>query len=324
MRNLSKLKVSLWTRFSTALFMLITPEFYSFRKLKKSNNKKESTSNVNHLNIMKFQTCYIDGVEVRYANDGDSTKPVLILLSPLPQSIYAYAPIWSRLKLKYNVYAYDMPGFGKSEGSDKYMHFEQQGIFLQHFISHFNISKPHIVGPDIGMAAALYYTIHLSNDVESILIGDGPGAEPSINGSLIKKLEKSAFWRLIFKIVGAETFVYAACKLCYLHYEPNQEEIDDYVASYKNRIGLITQWFKNYSEGLATIDPNLENLNKPVLIFWGKEDKLLLSENAQQIHNKIPRSKLHIFDDCGHFSYQDKSNEFVDMLDHWMNSYTKC
>lgn len=317
MNNLSNIKVSLWARFSTALFMAITPEFYEFRKIKRKNKLK--SVNAKEYAPMPFQNVVIDGVKIRYANEGRSNKPSLILLSPLPHSIYAYAPIWGPLTKKYNVYAYDMPGFGRSEGSEADMHFARQGKFLKEFIEHFNIEKPHIIGPDIGMAAALNYVANYPNEVESLLVGDGPGVNPSKNGSLIRKLEHSSFWRTVLKIVGAETFVYAACKLCYLNYHPNQKEIDDYIESYKNRIGQTTKWFKYYSEGLSTIDPYIEKIERPVLIFWGKDDKLLLPENAKSLDKKLKYSQLNIFDNCGHFTYQDKHEEFVELTNSWID-----
>ena len=40
MNNLSKLKVSLFTRLSAWLFMAITPEYYQFRRIKKRNMHK--------------------------------------------------------------------------------------------------------------------------------------------------------------------------------------------------------------------------------------------------------------------------------------------
>ena len=60
----------------------------------------------------------------------------------------------------------------------------------------------------------------------------------------------SGFWRLIFKIAGAGTFVHAANELGYLNYVPNEEEISDYIYSYSGRIGPITTWFEKYPESL--------------------------------------------------------------------------
>ena len=182
---------------------------------------------------------------------GSPDNPTVILLNPLPQSIVAFAPIWEQLASQFNLYAYDLPGFGRSEGGNEMMTFEAQGQFLRDFINEFKIQKPHLVGPDIGMAAALHYVTHFPNDVESLMIGDGPGIAPSKNGSIINKAVNSGFWRLGFKVTGAATFVHAANQLCYVNYVPNDEEISDYIESYDGRIGPVTLWFKKYPESLG-------------------------------------------------------------------------
>ena len=36
----------------------------------------------------------IDGVKIRYADSGGSQEPTLLLTSPWPESVYAFAPMW--------------------------------------------------------------------------------------------------------------------------------------------------------------------------------------------------------------------------------------
>ncbi len=245
-------------------------------------------------------------------------------MNPLPQSIVAFAPLWNGLASHFNLYAYDLPGFGGSEGGLEYMTFEAQGRFLHEFIAEFDIQSPHLVGPDVGMSAALAYVTHFPNEVASLVIGDGPGIAPSNNGSVINKIVNSAFWRQVFKIAGAATFVQAGNALCYVNYVPNEEETSDYINSYSGRIGPITEWFKKYPESLAYVDPKLSEIDKPVLIFWGAQDQLLLVENSQRLNQRLRRSKLHVFENCGHYSYQDQHEAFLSMVINWVTNEHKA
>ena len=56
-----------------------------------------------------------------------------------------------------------------------------------------------------------------------------------------------------------------------------------------------------------------------VLVFWEKEDQLLLVDNAHRLAQRLKRSRLHIFEHCGHYSYQDKHEEFRDVVTEWVN-----
>jgi pimeloyl-ACP methyl ester carboxylesterase len=170
------------------------------------------------------------------------------------------------------------------------------------------------------MPVALHYAMHRDHKAASILIGDGPGILPSDDGSLIKKIVHSGFWRSMVNMTGPRAFVAGAIQLGYLHYSPSAEEVADYVASYSGRINQVTAWFKHYPEGLKDIDPHLETLNVPVHVFWGDQDAFLTTDNAARLHKRLPKSALTIFERCGHFCYQDKGVEFTELVRTWVNN----
>ena len=312
------LKTISWLdKLNANVMLAITPEYSTIRQARGKGYGKQPTFRQPTPMPLEFKD--IAGVTVRFAHAARQDSPTVILMNPLPQSIVAFAPVWDGLARHFNLYAYDLPGFGGSEGGVEYMTFEAQGRFLRDFIAEFGIQSPHLVGPDIGMPAALAYVARFPNDVESLLIGDGPGIAPSNNGSVINKMANSAFWRLVFKIAGAATFVHTGNSLCYVNYVPNEEETSDYISSCSGRIGAVTQWFKNYPKGLADLDATLSEIDKPVLVFWEKEDQLLLVDNAHRLAKRLKRSRLHIFENCGHYSYQDKHEEFQDVVTEWVN-----
>jgi pimeloyl-ACP methyl ester carboxylesterase len=44
---------------------------------------------------VSFRT--IDGVRIRYADSGSPHGPAVVLTSPWPESVYAFAPMWASL-----------------------------------------------------------------------------------------------------------------------------------------------------------------------------------------------------------------------------------
>jgi pimeloyl-ACP methyl ester carboxylesterase len=58
--------------------------------------------------------------------------------------------------------------------------------------------------------------------------------------------------------------------------------------------------------------------------LWGDKDIFLTTDNAVRLHQRLPKSKLKIFENCGHFSYQDKPDEFAQMVIDWVEGgYTE-
>src|ERR1700754_1979721 len=55
----------------------------------------------------------IDGVSIRFV-ESDKRDADALLLSPWPESVLCYEPIWSRLAATTHLVAIDLPGFGRS------------------------------------------------------------------------------------------------------------------------------------------------------------------------------------------------------------------
>ncbi len=68
--------------------------------------------------------------------------------------------------------------------------------------------------------------------------------------------------------------------------------------------------------------PQLKNLNIPTLIIHGKQD-ISPIWTAKAIHGAIKHSKLYIFEDCGHFPYIEKPNEFKKIVNHFVRKVQK-
>jgi pimeloyl-ACP methyl ester carboxylesterase len=59
----------------------------------------------------------VDGVSIRFV-ESDQRDADALLLSPWPESVFAYEPTWSRLAESTHLVAIDLPGFGRFERRD--------------------------------------------------------------------------------------------------------------------------------------------------------------------------------------------------------------
>jgi hypothetical protein len=129
--------VSLLDRINAGVLLAITPEYGAVKRARGKGYGKAPT--FPRPASMPLQHKTISGVKVRYAHAPRQDCPTVVLMNPLPQSIVAFAPLWNELSSHFNLYAYDLPGFGGSEGGLEYMTFEAQGRFLHDFIAEFGI-----------------------------------------------------------------------------------------------------------------------------------------------------------------------------------------
>src|ERR1051325_4624132 len=100
----------------------------------------------------------VDGVRIRYADSGGPHERTVLLTSPWPESVYAFAPMWKALAEHARLFEIDLPEFGASERRDDLLSPRAMGGFLAHAITEADLGRPHIVAPDVGTSAALFAT----------------------------------------------------------------------------------------------------------------------------------------------------------------------
>jgi pimeloyl-ACP methyl ester carboxylesterase len=119
----------------------------------------------------------IDGLSIRFV-ESEPRNTDALLLSPWPESVFAYEPIWSRLAETTHVVAVDLPGFGRSERRHALMTPRAMGEFIVRVADAFGLVKPHVVAPDIGTSASLFAAGAYPGRFLSVVVGTGGAAVP--------------------------------------------------------------------------------------------------------------------------------------------------
>jgi pimeloyl-ACP methyl ester carboxylesterase len=118
-----------------------------------------------------FRVC--DGVRVRFADTRADSDVTVLLLAPWPESLWAFRRIWDRVSAAGRAVAIDMPGFGHSDGRSELIAPDASGAFLAGLIDEWGLGAPHVVGPDVGTAAALFLAANAPERLTSLTVGGG-------------------------------------------------------------------------------------------------------------------------------------------------------
>src|SRR5215469_17799234 len=104
----------------------------------------QSIFNVSCFMETTFQpkTITVDGLSVRIA-EGGQDGPDAILMSPLPESVYAFEPAWPRLAAAAHLVAIDPPGFGGSDYRQTLMNPKAMGHFILNVADALGLDNPH-------------------------------------------------------------------------------------------------------------------------------------------------------------------------------------
>jgi pimeloyl-ACP methyl ester carboxylesterase len=253
----------------------------------------------------RFRT--IDGLRIRHADSGGSTEPTLLLTSPWPESIYAFAPMWATLAEHARLFAVDLPGFGGSERRADLLSPRAMGEFLARLIAEADLGRPHIVGPDVGTAAALFAAATHPDHIASVLVGTGGASVPIELGEPLRScvldpdLDK-------YRRMDPHAFVNTAVDTI-AGGVPDHVRAD-YLTSYNgDRFVESMRYVRSYPEQLPALAELVPRIATPVTIINGRHDRVVPLANADFLDERLPNSRLMIID-AGHFVWEDAPAEY--------------
>src|SRR4051812_46820128 len=154
--------------------------------------------------LIHTQTRTADGLEIRFAEWNPYDEPTLLLLSPWPESIYAWEQLWPRLSEVGRVVAIDLPGFGHSQARVDLFCPQSMGRFLVRLIEEWELGAPHVFGPDVGGPAVLFAAAESPSSLTSAIIGNGATAYPLDVEGTLKDLIANLDFASLLALDGAE------------------------------------------------------------------------------------------------------------------------
>ena len=258
-----------------------------------------------------MQTRKADGLRIRYAETDAHDEPTLLLLSPWPESIYAWEQLWPRLSSVGHVLAVDLPGFGHSEGRVDLFSPQAMGRFLVGLIDEWELGAPHVFGP-----AALFAAAESPSSLTSAVIGNGATAYPlDVDGNL-KELIANPDFESLLALDGAE--VTEQSMGMHETYEVSAAALEDYMTSYAgSRFGESALFVRNYPTDLALLEGLLPQIQTPVKIINSDHDPMVPLSNAEYLNERLPRCKVTVLD-AGHFAWEDKAGAYGDAALAWL------
>jgi pimeloyl-ACP methyl ester carboxylesterase len=260
---------------------------------------------------MEPQFRSIDGLRIRYADSGGTQEATVLLTSPWPESLYAFAPIWASLAKHARLLAIDLPGFGASERRQDLLSPRAMGKFLAQLITDADLGTPHIVAPDVGTAAALFAAAAHPERIASVIVGTGGAAVP------IQLGEPLASWVLDpdldkYRRMDPRAIINAAVETIAGGIPDDIHA--DYLACYDgDRFVESMRYVRRYPEELPALADLLPQIATPVTIINGRHDRVVPLANAEFLDERLPASRLVVVDG-GHFIWEEAPAEYASVV----------
>lgn len=276
-----------------------------------------STVELTHESTSRFAQVRPD-LRLHYHEAGVGNGPTIVLLhggGPGASSWSNFARNIPVLARQFHVIAMDQPGYGKSDKPTEHpQYFVHSSSALKDLLDHLGITgRVHLLGNSLGGGAAVRFALDYPDRAGKLVLM-GPGGlstnvfapDPTEGVKLLAKFNYEptranleAFLRimvfdqsLITEELIEERFAYAS----------TPESLAAARAMGKSFSGA------DFEKGMLWRDAF--KLRQPVLLIWGREDRVNPLDGAIVATKMIPRAQLHVFGGCGHWAQLEKFDEF--------------
>lgn len=254
------------------------------------------------------------GDKVAFDVFGDG--PPVVLVHGTPFSSYVWRRISPVLAETHSVYVFDLLGYGASDKRESQdVSLAAQGKLLARMMEHWELEGPMVVGHDFGGATTLRAHVLEGCDFSRIALVDAVSVAPW--GSPFYQLVKD--YPGVFKQIPG--YMHRAMLAAYIRdatYQPmNETEMEPYIEPWLGEEGqaaFYRQIEQNDQRYTDEAEPLYGQIERPVLILWGEEDRWIPLELGEKLHSMIPGSQFETIPECAHLAQEDATESVLEHL----------
>ncbi|ARF58363.1 alpha/beta fold hydrolase [Streptomyces gilvosporeus] len=239
---------------------------------------------------------------VRWDRLGPEGGEPVVLLHGTPFSSFVWREISQALAQQYQVFVWDMPGYGSSEmrhGQD--VSLAAQGEVFTQLLGHWGLSAPSVIAHDFGGAVALRaHLLHKAAYRRLALVDPvalAPWGSPFFrlvrqNAEVFEQLPPALHRALVREYIGSASFPGLRADVAERLAAP-WSDLGGQAAFYRQ----IAQADQRHTDDIQKWYPQLDI---PVTVCWGAEDTWIPVAKAHELASAIPGAQLTVVPGAGH------------------------
>ncbi|GHT72826.1 alpha/beta hydrolase [Bacteroidia bacterium] len=236
--------------------------------------------------MIEHKQIVIDGLLSSYTEAGYGD--VVLLLHGWGCNANTFKELQMELSKKFRVFAVDFPGFGRSDEPKEVWGCLEYANWVEQFMKKTRIESPIILAHSFGGRIAL--VLNSKINLSKLVLTGGAGLIMQKHSSTLSKympafLKKGMFKEFIIKTIGSYD---------YKNSNPHLREILKKV---------ISEDLRMYAKQISI----------PTLLIWGENDTTTPLEMGKEFNSIIPNSKLAVMPNCGHYTFIEKKDEFLNL-----------
>jgi pimeloyl-ACP methyl ester carboxylesterase len=238
--------------------------------------------------------------------------PPVVLIHGFGANAFTWAKIRVMLSLRSTVFALDLKGFGDSPKPDDHAYtLRDHAECVLRLVEQRGLTEVALVGHSFGGAVALLAALELQRRAPGrlrrlVLIGS-IGAPQRIPPEL-QMLRTPVLGELL--VATSPLWLVRAALLASYH-DPRRIEdayVEAYTAPLRTRAGrraLLRTLRQTTLGDLQALFGRCRELDVPVLLLWGRQDRIVPLAAAERLQAAIPGARLIVLERCGHIPQEE-------------------
>lgn len=217
----------------------------------------------------------------------------------------------------FRVLRYDLFGRGFSDRPDTKYNIDLFVRQLSDLLDALRLTRPvHLVGLSMGGPIAATFTTQYPDRILSLTLIDPAGVRPVAETRMLKLVKRPFMAEAILAVVGGEPFLNSVVKD---FFDPNL--VEHFKARYKVQMqykGFFRAMLSSARNGMlgsfSDVYKRVGKLSRPVLLFWGRNDRTVPFEYSNDLRATIPHLEFHPVENSGHVPHYEKPEEVNPIL----------
>lgn len=261
-------------------------------------------------------------ITLNYYEAGDGTGLPLVMLHGGGPGASAWSNFGAALPgfaASYRTLLVDQPGFGDSEKPPVVgNYFRHSAGYIEAFLDELGLERVHLLGNSLGGGTAARFAIENPKRVGRLVLM-GPGG---LNLSVTSPDPTEGVKRLMeFAASPSREAMRAFISVMVVNQELVTDELVDERLADATKPGAAEAmasmgasfWNpETFEDGMVWRDAH--KIRAQTLLTWGREDRVNPLDGAFVALKQIPKARLHVFPNCGHWAQIEAADEFRDLV----------
>ena len=253
-----------------------------------------------------------DGI-THYEISNPDNENTVVLVHGFSVPYFIFDPTFEFLSQSgFRVLRYDLFGRGFSDRPRIRYNIDLFDKQLTDLLDALRISRPvNLIGLSMGGVIASTFTARRPEQVQSLTLIDPVGVKPVGISPMLIVTKIPFVAEAVLGLMGSECLVRDGAKDIFDPALVKQFEAQYAIQmQYKGYIRAILSTIRNgMLDSFVNTYRRVGEMNKPVLLFWGCNDRTVPFEYSDILRAAIPNMEFHAIEDCGHIPHYEKPDE---------------